>query len=174
MTRGEFENLLKTNGKNIYSFCFQMVKNKEEADDLYQETMLKAIERCDEIDRSKNPKNYLIGIAVGIWKNKRKKYARRQRIAPEAEITEELSSVYFVSSEQSPEELFLTKELRQLVQMETAALEKKYQIPIYLYYSMELSIDEIAHILHIPKGTVTTRLSKARKLIKSRLEGHEL
>lgn len=55
-------------GKDVYGFCLRLARNKDNADDLYQETFLKAIELSNRIDKSKNPKGFLVSIAVGLWK----------------------------------------------------------------------------------------------------------
>ena len=47
---------------------------------------------------------------------------------------------------------------------------QKFRIPIHLYYSADLSIQEIAETLKIPEGTVKSRLNKARQLLKKELE----
>lgn len=172
MTRQEFQNLIEQHGKEIYSFCCRLTGNKEEADELYQEVMLKTMENRVKIDYAANPKSFLIGIAVGIVKNNRKKYARRQRIAPSGPITEEIETAFLVSREISPEEQYITQEVIQLVRQETEALPDKYRIPVYMYYTAEMPVSEIARILHIPAGTVKSRLHKARIIIRKRLEDY--
>ena len=49
-------------------------------------------------------------------------------------------------------------------------MDEKYKLIIYLYYTAELSIEEISKTLSIPLGTVKSRLFKARKIIKKNLE----
>lgn len=49
-------------------------------------------------------------------------------------------------------------------------LEDKFKIPIIMYYTAELSLEEISKALKIPKGTVKSRLHKARQIIKKELE----
>ena len=171
VTRQEFAELIETEGKNIYAFCYHLTGNRDNADELYQETMLKAIERQEKIESAGNPKNYLLGIAVGNWKNQKKKYARRQRIAPQ-EHGDETWDFPEAPQMSSPEEAYLSAELAALVRMETASLKEKYRIPVYLYYSQEMSIEEIARTLHIPRGTVKSRLYTARTMIAERLEEH--
>lgn len=60
----------------------------QEADDLYQDTFLKAMELIPKIDNDQNPKSYLLSIAVHIWKNKKQKFAWRKRIADINPITD--------------------------------------------------------------------------------------
>ena len=49
-------------------------------------------------------------------------------------------------------------------------LPEKYRIPVYLYYTLQFSVEEIANVMEIPKGTVKSRLHKARALLKKELE----
>lgn len=174
MTREEFEHMVIHTGPEVYAFCLQLARNREEAEELYQETMLAATERHRKIDRKSNPKSYLLGIAVGLWKNKRRKLARRNRICPQTTLDEQLAEVYPASEGQTPQDELVdmldARERAKLVRRLVAELPEKQQFPIYLYYSRELSVEEIASALRIPKGTVKSRLHKARKILKERLE----
>ena len=169
MIKQEFQELIEQEGKAIYSFCRALTANREDADELYQDTMLAAVERCRDIDSSANPKAYLNSIAVGIYRNHQKKSWRRQRLAPTEGLTEELLAV--LADEQTDlEEQVIQEELWQIVRRETQALPEKWRIPVYLYYTAQLSIEEIAKILKLPGGTVKSRLHKARRMMKKRLE----
>ena len=81
MTLIQLEECIDIYGKDIYGFCRQVTGNRQDGDDLYQDTFMKALELKDKIDRQQNPKSYLLSIAVRLWKNRRRKYAWRQRIA---------------------------------------------------------------------------------------------
>ncbi|MCM1233405.1 MAG: RNA polymerase sigma factor [Ruminococcus flavefaciens] len=166
-----FENLVNTMGAEIYSFCLQLTRSRDEADELYQDTMLAAMEKYRKIELPGNPKSFLLGIVIRQWKNKRRKIARRNRICPQTTLDEQIEEVYQAAEGQSLEEEIVRKETIQMVRKMTAQLPDKYQIPVYLYYSRELSIEEIAAAMHIPAGTVKSRLHKARTIIKSSLEG---
>ena len=78
MTRQEFIDLLEREGTGVFSFCRMLAGSKEEAEELYQETMLMATERLSYIDCTKNPKSFLISLCVGIYKNNRKKAAAQK------------------------------------------------------------------------------------------------
>lgn len=172
MTQQELCQLIELHGKDLYGFCCYLTQSRYWADDLYQETFLYAAERLKDIDSSLNPKSFLISLAVGIWKNQRKKDARRQKLAPTVSM-EEASWVNFSTSMQTdPEEALMTKEICQLVRTEMDSLKEKYRIPVYLYYAAEMSLEQIADVLHVPTGTVKSRLHKARKEIRKGLEEH--
>lgn len=168
MTRDEFEDLLITYENDIYLFCLHLAGNKEQADELFQDTWLEALEQRGQMSLEKNPKSYLIGKAIYLWRGRVRKYARRQRIAPEVKSDD----VLFVSDRETPEEIILDRELSVCLKEEVSMLKEKYRIVVELYYALELSAPEIAAILKIPKGTVESRLYKARKLLRSRMEEH--
>lgn len=172
MTRDEFEHLLTTYEKDIYKLCFRLTGNKDQADDLFQDTWLGALEQAGQISLEKNPQSYLIGKAISLWRGKKRKYARRQRLAPTAEVADAMEEVLFVSNAKAPEEVMLDKEQSDCLKKEVSMLKERYRLVVELYYSMELSASEIANILNIPRGTVESRLYKARKILKDRMEEH--
>lgn len=172
MTRDEFEYLLNQYETDIYSLCRRLCRNKDEADELFQDTWLSAMEQIGDININNNPKSYLIGKTIYLWKSGKRKYARRQRIAPIVDASKELEDICFVSDSGTPEELVINQEIARCLIQEVSLLKEKYRIVIELYYSLNLSAKEIANILHIPQGTVESRLYKARKLLKTKMEGH--
>lgn len=163
-------NLVTLNGKAIYGFCHKLAKNKADADDLYQETFLKALELCPKIDVGNNPKGFLISIAIGLWKNNRRKYIRRQRIAPVEELNEDVGNGFTFSNISTPEDIVISKERCAAIQAAADTLNDKLKIPLYMYYTAEMSVEDIASELKIPQGTVKSRLYKARETLKNVLE----
>ncbi len=164
----QLEQCIKDYGKDIYSFCKTLTRNLQEADELYQDTFLKATEIMKKIEYQNNPKSYLISIALHLWKNKQRKTAWRMRISGERPLED--ADELIPSNALLPEDELIQKETILLVRKAVSELEEKYRIPIYLYYTAELSVSEISQILKLPQGTVKTRLYQARKQIKSKLE----
>lgn len=167
----DIESLITTYGKDVYRFCLRISENRDIADDLYQETFLKAFELNDKIDKSNNPKGFLIAVAAGIWKNNRRKYFRRQRIAPQQELNDEAANSSVCSYSDSPEEIVLSREQCMVVRTATDKLNDRLRIPLYMYYTAEMSVEDIAQALKIPKGTVKSRLHKARQNLRKVMEG---
>ena len=172
MTLIQLEECIDIYGKDIYGFCRQITGNRQDGDDLYQDTFMKALELKDKIDIEQNSKSYLLSIAVRLWKNRRRKYAWRQRIAEMENFSDE---VYVCQSENTvsgnnPEEEMLIKEEKAYAMKCVSYLNEKYRLPVYLYYLAELSLKEIARILKVPEGTVKSRLHKARVIIKEKME----
>ncbi|MEE1015492.1 MAG: RNA polymerase sigma factor [Lachnospiraceae bacterium] len=149
-------------------FCCHLTGNVQEAEELYQDTFLKAVELMKNINYENNPKSFLISIALRLWKNKKRKYAWRMRIAGTESLIEE--TVENLEAENCPVEEMIQKEIQRQVRKAVAGLEEKYRIPVYLFYTVQMSVAEISKTLKIPEGTVKTRLYKARKLLKEKLE----
>lgn len=169
MTADELYNLITECEKHVYSFCCNLTGNRIEADDLYQDTILKAVELRHRLDSSGNPKSYLMGISVKIWQNQKKKYAIRNNIIQMEELNENLIQDVNDLSNQ-PESEIIRKETINVVREGIKQLPEKMQTVLYMYYTAEMPVEDIAKALHIPKGTVKSRLHKGRKLIKEFLE----
>lgn len=171
MTTAQLSQCVDLYGDEIYCFCRHLTGSTAEGEELYQDTFLKAMELSDQIDPAKNPKSYLISIAIRLWKNKRRKIAGRSRIAPVRSTDEENTQPIVDPHSLSPEETVLDRECRAAVIRCVNALTPTYRLPVCLYYAAELPIREIAAILKLPEGTVKRRLHQARKQIKRELEG---
>lgn len=141
-------------GKAVYSFCLYLAKNKQDGEDLFQETMIRAMELITKIDNNNNPKSYLLSIAVNLWKNTVQKRARRKRIAPTINIEkhEEL-----LADNCDVEAAAIAKETNTVLAKIISALDDKYRIPIILHYSEDMKITEIAAVVHKPEILITSR-----------------
>ena len=170
MEKQELEACINEYGKAIYSFCRQLTGNRQEADDLYQDTFLKAMELNGKIDYNNNPKSYLLSIALRIWKNKKRKYAWRKRIADTRSIVEEQDAEMDAPAGPSPEERAIDKEECDIVRRAVEKLPERLKLTVLLFYMEELPAKQIAAILKIPTGTVLSRLHQARKILRKELE----
>ena len=170
MTRVELEQCINEYGTEIYSFCKHLTGSKQEADDLYQDTFLKAVERQEKISRKDNPKGYLLSVAVRLWRNRKRKLIWRNRIAPMVSIAEEQENVELYDRKHSPEESCIVNEEKRLVQNAVDKLPEKMKVCVLLFYMEELSVTEMANLLKLPEGTVKSRLYKARKILVKELE----
>jgi RNA polymerase sigma-70 factor (ECF subfamily) len=165
------DELIRLSGNELYRFCSRLTYSKEDADDLFQETFLKSLEQMDKLKNAKDPSSYLFTTALYTWKDWKRKYARRNRIAPTEILLDEA-----VSENSKIEDDIVMKEERQIVQEVVSELPDRYRVPIILYYSVEMNIAEMANILELPQGTVKSRLHKARKLVEKGLgrRGYEI
>ena len=82
MDAKEIERCIDEFGTDIYKFCRKLCLDQTEAEDLYQQTFLKAVESSQTLDWEQNPKALFFALAHNLWKSDRRKQARRNLIAP--------------------------------------------------------------------------------------------
>lgn len=163
LTREMIENL----GPSLYRFCLSLTRKKEEAEDLYQETFLTFLNYKKPLEEE-TAKSLLFKMAQRQWMDKKRKWARRQRIAPEVSGDQVLDLL--VDSAQGPEGQLEEKEGRRALNREILALDEDLRSVLLLYYLGEIKIREIGDLLGIPEGTVKSRLYQAKKKLKERLD----
>ena len=168
MNAREVEKCIDDFGTDIYRFCLKLCADKTDAEDLYQQTFLKALETDWTLDWEKNPKALFFSLAYNLWKSDRRKQARRNMIAPCSSYEDEIETE--VHCEENIEESYLQKEFVAEVRQIIQNLPEKFQVPLILFYFSDCSIEQIAMIIKKPPGTVKSRLFKGRNLIKKRLE----
>lgn len=170
MSSEKMEYLVETHLPSVFQFCCFLTGNRLDAEDLCQDTFLKAMELgskfpCDGTER--DSRNYLIGIAVRLWKNHQRKRQRRQRIAPEDILDESSGNL---TDGKILEDQIIEQELLTELQKAIYQLPDKQKLVMHLYYSAEMNLEEISRLLHIPKETVKSRLRLAKNKLRKRLE----
>jgi RNA polymerase sigma-70 factor (ECF subfamily) len=147
----------------VYNFALRLTRRSENADDLTQETFVRALERFATFTRGTNCKAWLFTIAYSIFVNQ---YHRRQR-----ELTlvrsEGVDQVPVAQSRPSSSAARAATEAD--VESALAQLPDEYHATIMLVDVEELSYEEAAEVLSCPVGTVRSRLFRARKLLAEHL-----
>lgn len=146
-----FVNVVEEYKAAMFRLAFSIVLNKEDAEDVVSEAVLKAYSHLKDLRHTKKMKAWIFQIIVNESKNCLKK--RKQ-----LEFFEELD----YGSEKTNE----TGDLFEFV----CQLEERFREVIILYYFEEFKVKEIANILEITEGTVKSRLSRARLKLKRYLE----
>lgn len=167
MEARELEKCVDDFGTEIYRFCIKLCLNKADAEDLYQQTFLRALESDRNLDWEQNPKALFFAMAHNLWKSERRKAARRNALAPCSNLEEENEDA--LPSAEDIEGNFAQKELKIQTNQIIESLPEKIRIPLALYYLFDLPVEQIAQTIKKPPGTVKSRLFKGRNLIKKRL-----
>jgi RNA polymerase sigma-70 factor (ECF subfamily) len=162
-SRSRLADLVDEYGDSVYKFCRSLAYSKEDTEDLFQETFLRVSENPQKINACDNPQGFLFSAAIFVHKSWKRKYARRNRIAPTVALDEA------TASDDDLESGVVMREEARIVRGLVKSLPEKFRIPIILYYTMEMNVSDIAQAMRLPEGTVKGRLSKARKLIKKGL-----
>lgn len=156
----------------LYNTAYRMARNAEDAEDLVQETYLKAYRSFDQFTPGTNLKAWLFKILKNTFINEYRK--RQSKPAPsdfsEIEGTFE-SQVRGDPSAQikNPEEEILDASFDEGVQDALDRLPPDYRMAVLLADLEGFSYKEIAEILEIPVGTVMSRLYRGRKLLEEAL-----
>ena len=112
MSDTEFELFVMNAGPDILRFCRIITNNKEQGDELYQDAMVLLLEKRVSLKAEQNSKSYALSVAVLLWKNKKKKYANRMRIAPVSSLEEhqETVSSFAADWDTTPEQMMINKQ----------------------------------------------------------------
>jgi RNA polymerase sigma-70 factor (ECF subfamily) len=168
----EFEQLALPYLDSLYNTAYRLARNSEDAEDLVQETYLKAYRSFEQFTPGTNLKAWLFKILKNTFINE---YRRRQNIPPESDFAAiEESFESQVRPEGSgrikdPEEEALEGALDEDVQKSLDELPPDYRMAVVLADLEGFSYKEIAEILEIPVGTVMSRLYRGRKLLEAAL-----
>jgi RNA polymerase sigma-70 factor (ECF subfamily) len=160
--------------KQLYAAAMRMTRNPADAEDLVQETFLKAYRAYDSFTAGTNLKAWLYRILTNTYINKYRKAARRPDEVDLGDV-EDLYLYRRVGSEESAEASRTTEDrvLDGLVEADikkaVESLPENFRIPVLLADLEGLSYQEIADILEIPIGTVMSRLHRGRTAMQKTL-----
>lgn len=157
---GAFETLVQQNRSNVYRHCLQIVKDEEIAEDLTQETFLRAFQRLQTFRMEARFSTWLWRIAHNLSLNYLKQHPK-----VEQEFKEELFVPKFIEKEEVDEELM------ERIHQALEKLSPKHRIVFEMYDLKHIPQKQIAAELNISHGTVRSRLHYARKKIREFLQG---
>ena len=155
MTKDRFSELVLESEKTLYRISMSMLKNEADCEDAVQTAILTAFEKLSSLKKEEYFRTWLVRILINVCN---KQLGRRGKIInlDDNEYTAEPS----VPSHDKNVELKIALE----------NLPQKFRQVIVLFYIEGFSVTNIKNILGIPEGTVKSRLSKGRSLLKSILE----
>lgn len=166
-----FEEEFLPHADALYTFAYHLTYNEDDANDLVQETYLKAYRFIDKYDRGTNAKAWLFKILKNAFINEYRKKTKQPTKVDYEEV------VNFHEEEESSYSSYL--DLRQEIfqsligdEVTTAinSLPVDFRTVILLCDVEGFKYDEIAKIVNIPIGTVRSRLHRARNMLKEQLQ----
>jgi RNA polymerase sigma factor (sigma-70 family) len=157
--------------EQIFHFILRMVKDRAQAEDLTQETFIKAFRALASFNSNYAFSTWLYKIAANncIDFFRKKKLATTSLDTPIKAKDGDLHRD-FADHELGPESELISKEQTNQIQLAVDALPPKYKEAILLRHSQDKSYEEIADELGIPLGTVKVRIFRAREMLKSYLK----
>lgn len=135
----------------VYALALSQTHSRTDADDVFQEVFLAYARKNPKFESEEHRKAWFLRVTVNCCK-KLWRYRKRHK-------TEPLEAAVLLETQ---EESDLFGELKHL--------PEKYRAVLHLFYFEDMSTEKIAQALHITPGAVRTRLSRARELLRKRLE----
>lgn len=155
----------------VYAVAVRMVRIREDAEDITQETFVRMFRALDRYDPARPFPAWLFTIAARLsidqLRRRRVKTVPLFRSQPGAD---EETPVDLEDSGPGPEELAERREEERSAEALIGTLPEHYRIVVVLRHQQGLSYEEIAEALRLPLGTVKARIHRARELLKRRLE----
>jgi len=162
-----FEELAMPLFNALYNFACWLVHDSSDAEDLVQETYLKALRSFASFQSGTNFRAWMFRILRNNFLSSCSKLERRMTVAMDSE---EDGPELAVDTE-TPETILMNRFNSQRMQRAIDDLPVHYREALLLCEVEEMSYQEIAEILSIPMGTVMSRLSRARKSVRESLLG---
>jgi len=153
---------------SLYGTALRLTRNRADAEDLVQETYLKAFRASAQFERGTNLKAWLFTILHNTFRNLRR-HDVRSPVDVDSETVEQ--AVDLIAQEHTPEQLLTRDTLDADLQAALDALPEAFRQAVWLRDVEEFSYAEIARIVGVPIGTVMSRISRGRKLLYERLAG---
>lgn len=159
----EFNEMLLSNADFLKPFAINLTRDNEAANDLYQETLYKALANQEKYNAGTNIKAWLFTIMRNIFINDYRRKAKQKT------IFDSTPNDYLINLKQdtisnSAEVNLRMKEINGAIK----GLPEIFKTPFLLYFE-GYKYNEIAEVLHEPLGTIKSRIHFARKLLKEQI-----
>lgn len=162
-----WEPLVITHQEAVFRLAYLILGDSDEAEDIAQETFLRAWDNLGRFDRSRPLRPWLLRIAANLANNRRRSAGRHVAALARAwQVEAPSAKVDSVSVEESSAEHLRSEQLWQAVRR----LESGDQQIIYLRYFLDLSVSETAETLQTAEGTVKSRSSRALEHLRTVIE----
>jgi RNA polymerase sigma-70 factor (ECF subfamily) len=164
-----FDELVVRYRKKVYAIAFGMARNHGDADDVAQETFLRAYQALNRFKTEFEFKTWLFRIAVNTCINMLKRKGRRVETSFEEKIEAGMPQPVTPGN---PGKEMEQQELREKIDEAIQQLSPKLRSVFVLRTQQDLSYEEIARVLKISRGTVMSRLSRARDSMRHLLRDY--
>jgi len=148
--------------KKLFVYVYHLLGNKEETEDILQNVFVKTFNSIKHFDIKRKFSSWIYRIAHNESVNYLKRKSRKRFVSWE-DVSTSKDKLETSSDEESPDDLWLKKELRKEVQDALDKLPQKYREVLVLRYFLNKTYDEMSDILGKPANTIGTLLNRAKK-----------
>jgi len=170
-----YRELLGRYQRPVFSIIYRMIRDREQAEDLAQETFVRVFNNIDRYDPRYKFSSWIFKIATNLtidWIRRKEldtvsiDGSRNAVTAEQIEAT----SITIASTDENPEELLEAKELGEEIEGAISKLRPEYKAAILLRHVEGREYQEIAEILSLPLGTVKTYIHRGRNELRDQLQ----
>lgn len=166
--------LYRAHGNDVFALGLKMCGNRPDAEDLLQETFLRAYRDWASYKGDSSPTTWLYAIAVRVCRRMhRRRKGEPARMIPlgAARVGDDDDWTELPAGGSGPLEGMVAKETRSVVQRALARLPLHYRLPLALKELTEFTVDEIAELLALKPATVRSRVHRARLHLAREIRG---
>jgi len=167
----DFEEVILPLAPKLYRYCYRLTMNERDAEDLVQDTLLRAFDKFEQFQQGTSPLAWLFTIGRSIFINQYRKRQREGVAYSFDDLDRDLDRVEASAPglPENPEEFLFRNVLDGELRDQMSALPLHYLEVLILVDLEEVSYKEAADILNIPAGTVMSRLHRARRTLQASL-----
>jgi RNA polymerase sigma-70 factor (ECF subfamily) len=154
--RGALREFVQLYQQQVFSLCFRMLGHREDAEDIAQDSLMRAIRYLSSWDSAQPLTPWVMKIAANRCRTAMGKRAKLPKLA----------QIEHLQQNQPEKDTTLAEEL----QLAMEVLQEHQKTCFILFYQQEFSIAEISEIMETPSGTIKTWLHRSRKLLAQRLK----
>lgn len=152
-----FRQIVEEYGNRLLRTCYLILKDREEAEDVVQETFIKVFQKMDSFKENSGFYTWIYTIALNLSRDRLRK--KKDMLTLEDE---------WVGNNDVEHEVEKGID-RELLRKELFEINSLYREVLVLFYFEELSIKEISNLLNEKEGTIKSKLSRGRNILKERL-----
>lgn len=164
--RERFERLAEKEMSSVLGLALRLTRDRDRAEDLAMEALLRAYEAFDRFD-GRNFKAWILRIVTNLYINQ---YRARQRESPPVSLEDENLPDPAAPEEAIPDRVLWEGLLSEDVEQALARLPEEFRLAVILSDIEGLSYQEIAEVTGVPLGTVRSRISRGRAILRRELE----
>lgn len=164
-----FEELIRQYEKKVYTLCFRMCGNSEDAEEAAQDAFLALWRGIDRFRQESSLSTWIYRLATNACIDTLR---RRKKQSGSVSLDDEELFVDAVDTSPQPQETVEHRETQKLLQEGLSALPEEYRKVLILREIEGLSYTEIAESASIELGTVKSRISRGRSLLRNFLSGN--
>ncbi len=175
-SRAQFEALVSPWFDGLYASALRLTRNERNAEDLVQDTVMRAWRFFDKFEQGTNFRAWIFKILTNTFINTYRRDSREKALSDESErqaVEARFFSADLTEQTQNPEDFLIDRVMSEDVVRAIDTLPIDFRMVVILADLQEFSYKEIAEVLNVPVGTVMSRLFRGRKALQKMLLARE-